>query len=307
MILRDIKNKINNKKFKIIIMLSITIYLLLFLSLKNEFFYSTSQYANEYLKYYIETYLAGNANDLIFENDVMLYIESGVMNIYSALYLYVVTFNNNAYILFSIFISLFIFHNISSKFYCEMFNGNSILQVFRIGQKKYLNKTIISNCINSGLLFLIPKLFYFLILNVFFTNGISYVHFLRTATFISDKFLYVGYNCSPILLICLDFIISFLYGVIISYISLIIISLIKNKSLSYLVFIFTIATFSIIPLFFNQIPLIYYSSIYNYFNMLNITSLEVNVYEPIINAGCFSLISLIITRIILKFRIRKCV
>lgn len=305
MILRDIKNKIKNSKFRIIILASLFIYIFLFLCIKNEFFYSASQYNHKYLDYYIQTYLAGEANDLIFENDVMMYIESGVKNIYSALYLYVVTFSGNIYLLFSILISIYIFYYISSTFYCDIYKGNSLLQIFRIGEKKYIKKTIISNSLYCGLLILLPRIMYYLLLNIFFPNGVSYVHFLGDTSFISEKFLYVGYNYSPFLMICLDFVMSFCYGIIISLISLIIVSIIKNKSLSYIIFVFAISAFSIIPLIWHQVPLIFYSSIYTYSNMLNVPSIEINVYEPIVISTIMLVVLLIVTKFVLKYRVRK--
>ena len=305
MILRELTNKLKSKKFKIIIILSLLLYIMLFLCLKNEFFYSGSQYINKYINYYIQNYLTGITNDLIFDNRILMYVESDTINIYSALYLYVVTFNNKIYLLFSILMSIYIFYYISSTFYCDVFNGNSTLQIFRVGEKKYLNKTIISNCIYCGLLFLLPRILYFILLNVFFPNGTSSIHMLGDTSFISEKFMYTGYACSPILMIGFDFLMSFFYGFIISLISLIIVSLIKNKSLSYIVFIFVVASLSIIPIFNWHVPLIFYSSIYNYFDMLNVSSIEVNVYEPIIIITVFSLLLSIATKYILKYRVRK--
>ena len=305
MILRELWYKLKSKKFKIMILMSVLLYLVLFMLIKNEFFYSGSQYINKYLNYYIQNYLTGITNDLIFENRVLMYVESDTMNIYSALYLYVVTFNNKIYLLFSILMSIYIFYYISSTFYYDIFNGNSILQIFRIGEKKYLNKTIISNCIYCGLLFLIPRILYFVLLNIFFPNGVSSTHMLADTSFISEKFMYTAYNCSPYLMVGFDLLMSFFYGFIICLISLIIVSIIKNKSLSYIVFIFAIASLSIIPIFNYHVPLIFYSSIYNYFDMLNVSVIEANVYEPIIIITIFSLMLFIITKYILKYKVGK--
>lgn len=62
MILRELTNKLKSKKFKIIIILSLLLYIMLFLCLKNEFFYSGSQYINKYINYYIQNYLTGITN-----------------------------------------------------------------------------------------------------------------------------------------------------------------------------------------------------------------------------------------------------
>lgn len=304
MILRKIYKKLKNKKFKIIMILSFLVYLLLYMSIKNEFFYNAGQYGKTYLDYYINTYLSNIAEDLIFDNGIVMYIESDIQNIFSSLYLYVVTFNNKVFLIFSLIMTIYIFYYISSIFYSDIFKKGAIPKIFRIGEKKYLNKIILSNSIYCGLLFLIPKILYFSLLNIVYPNGISYIHFLGNTSFISDKFLYVAYNCSPIFMIVLDFAITFLYGLIISLISLIIVSLIKNKSLSYIGFIFSISIFSIVPTLFSYPPLIMYSSIYSYFDYYAIPSIELNVYEPLTISVVFSIILLILTKYILRRRIR---
>lgn len=304
MILRNIINKLKNKKFKIIIIFSFLVYLLLYFLIKNEFFYNATQYTTTYLNYYIKTYLSNVANDLILDNGIIMYIESDVQNIFSSLFLYAVSFNNKIYTIFSIIMTLYIFYYISSIFYNDVFDNGAISKVFRIGEKKYLNETIITNSIYCGLLFLIPKILYFVLLSIFFPNGVSYVHFLGDTSFLSEKFLYVAYNCSPMIMICFDFAITFLYGIIVSLISLIIVSLIKNKSLSYIAFIFFISFISILQIILNLSPLIFYNSIYNYFNFYNTISLELNVYEPLIISVILSFALYLITKYTLRYRIR---
>ena len=304
MILRNIINKLKNKKFKIIIIFSFLVYLLLYFLIKNEFFYNATQYTTTYLNYYIKTYLSNVANALILDNGIIMYIESDVQNIFSSLFLYAVSFNNKIYTIFSIIMTLYIFYYISSIFYNDVFDNGAISKVFRIGEKKYLNETIITNSIYCGLLFLIPKILYFILLSVFFPNGVSYVHFLGDTSFLSEKFLYVAYNCSPMIMICFDFAITFLYGIIVSLISLIIVSLIKNKSLSYIAFIFFISFISILQIILNLSPLIFYNSIYNYFNFYNTISLELNVYEPLIISVILSFALYLITKYTLRYRIR---
>ncbi len=304
MVLRIIYNKLKNKKFKILILISFLIYLLLYMCIKNEFFYNASQYTTTYLDYYIKNYLSNVANNLILDNEIVMYIESDVQNIFSALYLYVVSFNNKIFLVYSLLMTIYVFYYISSVFYSEVFNNGVVSNIFRIGERKYLNNTIISNSIYCGLLFLVSKLLYFIFLNIFFPNGISYVHFLGSTSFINDKFLYIAYNCSSIIIIIFDFIMAFLYGAIISLVSLVIVSLIKNKSLSYVAYIFSIAVFSIIPILFYYPPFILYSSIYNYFNYYTNISLELNVYEPLIISAIILISLLFITKFILKRRIR---
>jgi len=305
MIIRDLKNKLHSKKFLLIILFSLILYLFIYLLIKNEFFYSCTQYIKKYIDYYISNYLSGNASDLIFNNELIMYVESDVMNIYSALYLYAISFNNNIFLIFNIFISLYIFHNIVINYHSEIYNRNSILQIHRIGKKKYIKKTILSNCIYNGIICSLPKIIYFLILCIIFPIGESKIHFLGSTSFIDEKFLYVAYSCSPILIIIFDFLLSFLYGFLISYIALMITSTIKNKSLSYILFIFTIAALSIIPTFFVHVPFVLYNSIYNYYNMISLSSFEINVCEPILLVSSLSIILYFITKFILTKRVEK--
>lgn len=301
MIIRILKYKLKSKEFKILCFISLVIYLCLFLCIKNEFFYAATQYSKDYLKYYIDNYLTGIATDLIFENDIMFYIESGVKNIYSSLYIYLITFNNNIYLIFVILIIIYIFHYISSILYCDIYNKSSLFQIYRIGMKKYVNKTILTNSLYCGIIFMLPKLIYFTLLSIFFPMGISYIHFLGNTSFISEKFLYIGYNCSPYILICLDFLISFLYGMVISLISFFVVLLVKNKALSYLILIFFISFVSVIQYILNQVPIIFYNSIFTYADVLNIASMEINVCKPIIEI----IIMLILMFLIIKYLIKK--
>ena len=290
MIIRDLKNKLNSRNFLIIILFSLILYFLIYLLIKNEFFYSGTQYIKNYVNYYITNYLSGNASDLLFNNELIMYVESDVMNIYSSLYLYAITFNNNISIIFNVFISLYIFHNIVLNYHSEIYNQNTILQIHRIGKKKYIKKTILSNCLYNGIICSLPKIIYFVILCIVFPIGESKIHFLGSTSFIDEKFLYVAYSCAPILIIFFDFLLSFLYGFLISYISLIITSFVKNKSLSYILFIFTIGMLSVIPTIFVHVPFILYNSIYNYFNMLSLSSFDIFVYEPLLLVSTLSLI-----------------
>ena len=303
MILRELKNKLKSKEFKILFFSSLLIYLLLYLIIKNEFFYNAIQYNLKYINYYIDKYLSGNISDIIFNNSIYMYIESDVQNIFSSLYLYVISFNNNIFLLFTIAISIIIFHLISSKFHCDIFKKFSIPKITRIGVKKYIRNEIITNSVYSGLLLLLPRLCYLLILSLFFPNGVSSTHFIESVSFMSEKFLYFGYNCSPFLMIILDLIMVFIYGMILSLISMLIVSCIKNRSLSYLMYIFLLIVLCFVPWYFYEAPLFCYSSIYHYFGFFYEEATQFNVLEPVIIIFIAYLIVRLITRIILNKKV----
>lgn len=303
MILRNLKYKLKSKEFRLLFIISLAMYLLLYLSIKNEFFYNAIQYNLSYINYYISKYLNGNIQDIIFNDSIYMYVESDVQNIFSSLYLYVASFNNGIFLIFMVIISVVIFHIIASKFYCDIFKKFSISKITRIGRKKYIRNELITNSIYSGLIVSLPRLCYFIILSCFFPTGISANHFITSVSFISDKFLYIGYNCSPIVMIILDLIIAFLYGAVLCLISIVVVVCTKNKSLSYLIYIFILIALSFIPWYFYKAPLIYYCSIYQYFNFFYERSNQFNVLEPLIIISVFSLIIGIITKIILNKKV----
>lgn len=305
MILRVIRNMIRSREFKIVITILLLGYFGLFLMIKNEFFYASVQYNLNYIKYYVENYLNDNITDIIFDNEIMIYIESNVTMIFSSLYLYVITFNNEIYTVISVGLTMYIYYYINRRFYDELFKNNLEPQVVRIGINKYVDKTILSNSIYGGMIFFLPKLLYILILSIFFPVGSSMIHFLSDVSFISDKFLYVGYNVSPYVLILMDLFMSFMYGVIISLISMIVISSFRNKALGYIVFFFTIAMTSAVMSLFGQAPLVYYSSIFKYFSSFNKFSFELNVYVPVIIISILSILIIIFERVFIYRKVKK--
>lgn len=303
MIIRILKYKLKSKEFKTLCFFSLAIYLCLFLVIKNEFYYNAIQYNVSYLNYYINRYLNGNINDIIFNNSIYMYVESDVQNIFSSLYLYVASLNNNIFITFMILITIMVFHHSISNFHCDIFNKFSITKITRIGRRKYIKNEIISNFIYSGLLFFIPRLSYFMILSCFFPVGISSNHFLTSVSFISEKFFYLGYSCSPVIIIILDLIMTFMYGSTLSLISILISICVKNRGLSYMIYIFIMITLSFVPWYFYKAPFLFYSSIFQYFSFFYESAKELNVYEPIVIIFVFNFILCIITKVILRKKV----
>ena len=302
---KELKYKINNKFFKYLIIISLIFLILIFVSFKNEFFFTTINYMTNYIDYYITKYLNGNIKDLIVDNKVLIYIESDVANIFSSLYIYVVTFGSKLFKIYTLVMPLLIFHWISSSLHDELYNNFMIPKIVRIGISKYIKNTIFVNSVCSGLIYFIPRLIYLLILFIFFPVGVSNIHFITDSSFITQPFLYVAYNASPVILIIIDLIISFIYGMILSFISIIVTSLIKNKSLSYLIYIFVLGTLSIVPLFFSQTPFIFYNSLFNYFDQLSTMNKTFNVYCPLLIIIIFSLICFIMTLTIFIKKVEK--
>ena len=113
---RLIKAKLKEKSSKYIIFSIILIFILSFLSIKNEFYY--------YLSYYISKYLNGNINNLIIDGKILIYIENDVQNIMSSLYLYVLSFGQSPFKIYSFLVPLLVFFNVNSNMYEDIYNGN---------------------------------------------------------------------------------------------------------------------------------------------------------------------------------------
>ena len=169
--------------------------------------------------------------------------------------------------------------------------------------KKIINSIFLKNCIESGLLLLIPRLLYFLILSIFFPNGVSDTHYLLNTSFAVDTYLYSFYTISPYLLILFDLILCFLYGIFLSLLSILIISFTKNKGLSYLIYIFSIAFISIVLIFLNQVPIVMYLSIFTYFKYVVYDT--INYYIPFITILSFIIIFILIDYICIYKKVRN--
>lgn len=302
---RELKHKLNNKFTLTVLCASLLTFLTIFFVIKSEFFYSSINYITNYLDYYIAKYLNGNASDLLVDGKILLYIESDLSNIFSSLYIYVVSFGSIIFKIYSFIIPFVIFYKINSFIHSEIYNKFSISKITRIGMKKYINNTIVVNGIYSGLLLLIPRLIYLLILFIFFPIGISSTHYIDYSSFITPSFLYVGYSFNPFVLILIDLIMAFIYGVILSYISTIIVSFIKNKSLSYIIYLFSLGILSILPMLFKKAPFIFYNSLFNYIDQSKITPTTANIFIPIIILLLLSLLCYILAKIIFKKGVEK--
>lgn len=301
---REIKQKFCSKFTLLLLVLSFLVFLIAFILIKNEFYYFSINYLTNYLNYYISKYLNGFVNDLIVDGKVLLYVENDLINIYSALYIYIVSFNTIIFKIFTFIFPILVFYNSNSVIYSELYHKFSIPKITRIGINTYINNTLIVNAIYYGLLTIIPRIIYFLLLSIFFPLGISFTHYIAYSSFISPSFPYIGYISNPYVLILLDLIMAFIYGMIIYFISVLIISLTKNKPLSYLIFLFSISVLSLVPILFKQPPFIFYNSLFNYFSHIEITT-HINFLIPHIILFIFLIILYLINKIILKKKVEE--
>jgi len=300
MLFRQIKNEFKNKNNIIIVTFAFLLLLFVFLTIKNEIYYHSFNYIQNYISYYVREYLNGNSDRLFLNEVPLIYIEGNLKNIMSALYIYVATFGTTiCQAIFYIF-PIIIFHNITRKLYSEINNGFCISNLTRLDSKKYYSNIILKNGILSGFILIIPKLLYFLILILFFPAGQS-SHVITETTFLQPGFIYNAYNYSPYLMIGMDFIITFLYGFFISSFSIIIITFTKNKPLSYLLFAFVFSVLSLVQYIFGQIPIIYYYSIYGY----AASTTPFNILIPVVKIIGFTFVTSLFAKIIIGRKIRN--
>lgn len=262
MYLKELKKIFCSKK-SIIIMIGICLlYFMMFIFIKNKFYYEIINYIPKYLDYYTQQYVNGNVSSLIYDNNIWFFVENDVIGIFSSIYIY---FASQQTIIFSIllFISpILLFYLIFDNLYYEIHNGYFKNIMVHKGKKKYFVDKFLSLLTFSGVFMLLPKLIYYLSLNMFFSPNVT-AHYIDNGNFITEKFLYIKEYFSPQLLLCFDLGLSFLYGIIIAIISIIIIMLCNKKIYCYMCFILIIIIQAVVSITFNNIslPLIFLYSI----------------------------------------------
>lgn len=300
-----IKDYFKNKNNLIIIIFSFVIFISIFLILKGELYYNNINYFKTYIEYYIDKYLGGNISYLFsdYDSSLLFYVENDLQNTLSAIYIYVLTFSNSLFWLLIIAIPILIFNKIHNEFYDELYNKFSINKIVRIGKRKYIFNTIFKRGVSIGLLLLIPRLLYFLLLYLFMPSGVSYTHVLTSIASLTNAFLFLNYSVNPYLLIAIDLLISFLYGFIITELSLFIISLIRNKPLSYLIFIFSICLLSIIFYVLGHPIIISFISVFTYYSMSNYDIF--NIKYILVDIGVITIFMCILNILVLNIQVGK--
>lgn len=237
--LKEIKRVLLNKRIFISIISLSLLFLCSFLIIKDKYYYELVNYISEYLDYYSNTYLT-DISDLISDNKIWLFVEYDVVNIYSSIFIYFVSQNNFIYTIISLIVPIFIFYFINSYIFTELQSNFFKIIIKKTSFNSYQYTRIICSMLIGGLISLLPKLFYLLILQIFFVNGYSTTHYLNNAAFIPTKYLFIQPGFTPSTLLCAELITSFIYGMIISLISIIVISISNRKVISYLLSIFII-------------------------------------------------------------------
>ena len=304
MTFRFLKFDLKNKKHYLIILVALLAFILYYLSIKDEIFFYGANYINNYIDYYITNYLNGDASQLLYNNGVLLYVESEIANIYSALYIYVICMGSTIFKIMSIVLPIIIFHIVFKYIHDCIYKKAAIPRITRIGYKKFIHTNLFKVSMEAGIVMTLPKILFLIILLVLFPTGTSTIHYINNAGFLTDSILYNAYSINPYTLVFLDLLLSFLYGILISFISIIIISKTEKKGLSYIKFIIFFAVSSIVLMALNVPALLYFNSIYNYFSYFSVNIMEVNVFAPIIILTAFIIVSFIMAQFTFRKKVR---
>lgn len=276
MLLNSLKQLFSDRKTKIYIMVITVIFFLIYYMLRTRYFYEIINYFDDYIRYYTENYLDGNIGNLIESNMLSLFIENDVMNIISAPFIYCVSHQSFIFNILLVIMPLIIFYLIHSKLYDEVHNGFIINKISRIGYSTYEKTILISNIIYGGLLAVLPKIIFYIFLSFFLGNGFSNVHFINNLNFIDNLSLSLLISNNQLLLVFVDLLMTFLYGLLISLISIIVIFLSKKNINSYASFILAFCGSTLIIAFITNIvaifpiqPLFSYYSLYSILILTN--------------------------------------
>jgi len=253
-------------KYTIVIFL---VFICSFILIKNEFYYNIFNSIPSYISYYINEYLNGDSSLFFINNDIYMYIEPQYKYIMSSLYLFAIIQNVLPIKIIYYLLPFIIFFKNDMVLQDEIYNKAMINKIVRIGKKKYCFKTIIHSSLIWGLVFMLPKLLFLLLLMIMFPNGYSFSLFLDNTSFFSESYLYIAYGLNPYLIIIIDLLMPFLYGIFVSNISILVSTLTDKKIIKILMFVFLLFGSSIICVLLGAAPLISYYSFFSYFETLS--------------------------------------
>lgn len=306
--IRQLLNELKKYHVLSIILISLMVFLTIFLMFKNEYFYYVTEYIEKYINYYKDKYLNGDPSGLIVYNYIgeidipkyiNIFIENDVTGIYSRYFLYVASFGHTLFSFYTFIIPFIIFLYIIKNNYDEIYNKASIVFISRIGLKKYINNKLFTNIVTCSLIIFIPRLLYFILLSIFFPASVSDVHFIEELSFLSQSFLYAKYSYYPLVIIFVDFLISVIYGAVLACLSMIVVLTIKNKSLSYIIYAFILFAISIFAILI-KVPYIFsYISLFTYNNALKTGPIN-TLFEPVMFILVFFIMLFIVVKLLYK-------
>lgn len=260
--LKELKRIFYSKK-SIFSIISITfLYFIVYSLMKNNYYYEVINYIPKYLNYYIENYLEGNISSLIYNGQLWFFVENSVSGIFSSIFIYFASFQSVIFDILIFVTPILLFYLIFDNLYYEIHTGFFKNIIIKIGKKKYLINKFLSLITFGGLFMVLPKLIYYLFLNLAFINKTTN-HYINNSNFIMEKYLFIKQNYSPNDLLLSDLGLSFIYGIIITIIAIIVIILCNKSIYCYVSFILVIICNAVLSIVFSNIsiPIIFLYSI----------------------------------------------
>lgn len=295
-LLRDFKNKFLNKRNFIFLFFITLMFFLAFLIIKRPFMYEVINYPVTYINYYVERYLGGIFNNLLISSTFSLFVENDVINILSAPFLYCITQQGIIFNILIVILPFILYYIIHSSLYDEVHNGFLKLKILKLGLKKYKIHTFFSMTLFGGLFCSIPKIIYYLFLSLAFENGFSHLHVISNASFVNNLMFEVFQNHNPIILVASDIFLSFIYGTLISIISIIIIFWSRKKINSYIIFTLLLIGQTVLVTFLYNLIGLKIFSLFSYFSIYQILIFDpkisiIAIISPLLIAICIALIT----------------
>lgn len=239
--IKETKRIFLDSKYIVFLFASLILYILSFLSMKNQYFFEIVNYIPTYINKYADKFLGSDISQLISNNKIWIYVENDVEKIFSSIYLFFTTQQSIFYTIIMILVPIAIFYFINKHFYDELHSKFFKNITYRIGTKKYIFTKITTMSLYGGSIALLPKLLYFGILSIFYVDGYSLTHFLSNSSFVQEQYMFFQTNFNPMQFLILDLLMTFGFGILVSLISMIVVVCSERKILSYLLFIFIIA------------------------------------------------------------------
>lgn len=302
------KSRFVDKKVVFFLIISILLFIISFLILKSNLLYDSANYIDSYISYYTNEYLGGDFSKLIVNNSFMIFIENEVMKLVSAPYIYCLISQQNIYMIYVLILPLLLFYLIFEKLYDEIHNGMVRIKVLKIGLKKYIFSTLVYNCLFAGIISVIPKIIYYTFLCMFYSGNYSQSHVLTNI--IDYDLLNVFLNYNPIHLVIMDFIGSFMLGVFVALLTMMVVLICQKKVNTYFGFIFSLLTITIIATIVNNYskkliiaPLLLWSSVFKV--LMTSFGLNVSLLYLLLSTLIITLLLGIIAYIIFRKRIVK--
>jgi len=229
-----------NKHFLLILGIILFFFLLGFYLLKEQYYYEVVDRFYNYPLEFVRDYYQDDISKLIMGKYFMVYKAPYLIDIFSSIYLYFITFSTIAFKILLFLLPVFIFFLVHRIFGCDFYDQFYQAAIYRIGRVKYMIGHFLGAGLLGGLLCILPKMIYYFVLRYFFVGGYSLQFYIDKSNWIPEPYLFSAFEMSPDAMLFIDLGISFLYGVVLAFLSIAIILIVRGKYVSYIAYILVV-------------------------------------------------------------------